>query len=117
MPGTGRALYGIKGWEAAHYEDRRNGQCDGPATVSGKPYELTAETVCPCRVSFVKREDFLRFLNSHPDACIKVAEHLSKKYLGLCREARSLALSDSARQKTAELLVEWWVRDGEASKP
>jgi len=87
------------------------------ATVSGKPYELTAETVCPCRVSFVKREDFLRFLNSHPDACIKVAEHLSKKYLGLCREARSLALSDSARQKIAELLVEWWVRDGEASKP
>ena len=32
------------------------------ATVSGKPYELTAETIDPCQVNFVKREDFLRFL-------------------------------------------------------
>ncbi len=34
------------------------------ATVSGKPYELTAETVDPCQVNFVKREDFLRFLQA-----------------------------------------------------
>lgn len=87
------------------------------ATVSGKPYELTAETMVPCQVNFVKREDFLRFLNSHSDACIKVAEHLSKKYLGLCQEMRSLALSDSASQKLAQLLVEWCLRGGEANKP
>jgi CRP/FNR family transcriptional regulator, cyclic AMP receptor protein len=31
------------------------------ATVSDKPYELTAETVDHCQVNFVKREDFLRF--------------------------------------------------------
>ena len=28
------------------------------ASVSGKPYELTAETVDPCQINFVKREDF-----------------------------------------------------------
>ena len=35
------------------------------ATVSGKPYELTAETMDPCQVNFVGREDFLRFLKEH----------------------------------------------------
>src|ERR1022692_2864163 len=29
------------------------------ATISGKPYEVTAETIDPCQVTFVKREDFL----------------------------------------------------------
>src|SRR5271157_1767570 len=37
------------------------------AAVSGKPYELTAETTVPCQVNFVKREDFLRFLKEHSD--------------------------------------------------
>ena len=35
------------------------------ATVSGKAYELTAETIDPCQVNFVKREDFLHFLKDH----------------------------------------------------
>ena len=40
------------------------------ATVGGKPYELTAETVDPCQVNFVKRDDFLHFLKEHGDACL-----------------------------------------------
>src|SRR6266571_4147604 len=59
------------------------------ATVSGKAYELTAETIDPCQVNFVKREDFLRFLKEHADACFKVAEH-SEKYNNACHEVRSL---------------------------
>ena len=35
------------------------------ATVSGKPYELTAETLQPAQLDFVRREDFLRFLQNH----------------------------------------------------
>src|SRR5437764_12719760 len=62
------------------------------ATVSGKPYELTAETIDPCQVNFVKREDFLRFLKEHGDACFKVAEQLSDKYNTACHEVRSLGL-------------------------
>ena len=30
------------------------------ASVSGKPYELTAETLQPCQLDFIKREDFLQ---------------------------------------------------------
>src|ERR1700758_563349 len=40
------------------------------ATVSGKPYELTAETIDPCQVDFVKREEFLCFLKDNSEACL-----------------------------------------------
>ena len=86
------------------------------ASVSGKPYELTAETIDPCQVNFVKREDFLRFLKQHADACFKVAEQLSEKYSNACHEVRSLGLSHSAGEKLAKLLLEWSSKNGEASK-
>jgi len=86
------------------------------ASVSGKPYELTAETVDPCQVNFVKREDFLRFLRENPDACLRVAEQLSEKYNSACREIRALGLSHSAAEKLAKLLLEWSARNGEAAK-
>ena len=86
------------------------------ATVSGKTYELTAETVDPCQVNFVKREDFLRFLKEHSDACLRVAEQLSEKYNSACREIRSLGLSHSAGEKLAKLLLEWSAKNGEATK-
>lgn len=86
------------------------------ASVSGKPYELTAETIDPCQVNFVKRDDFLRFLKEHPEACFKVAEQLSEKYNTACHEVRSLGLSHSAGEKLAKLLLEWSSRNGEAAK-
>ena len=86
------------------------------ATVSGKPYELTAETIGPCQVNFVKREDFLRFLKEHNDACLRVAEQLSAKYNSACREVRALGLSHSAVEKLAKLLLEWSVKEGEDTK-
>jgi CRP/FNR family transcriptional regulator, cyclic AMP receptor protein len=86
------------------------------ATVSGKPYELTAETIDPCQVNFVKREDFLRFLKNQPDACFKVAEQLSDKYNNACHELRSLGLSHSAGEKLAKLLLEWNSKNDEAAK-
>jgi len=86
------------------------------ATVSGKPYELTAETMAPCQVNFVKREDFLRFLKEHGDACLRVAEQLSVVYNSACHEIRALGLSHSAMQKLAKLVLEWSAKNGEAAK-
>jgi CRP/FNR family transcriptional regulator len=86
------------------------------ATVSGKPYELTSETIDPCQVNFVKREDFLRFLREHADACFRVAEQLSEKYNAACHEIRSLGLSHSAAEKLAKLLLEWISKNGESQK-
>jgi CRP/FNR family transcriptional regulator, cyclic AMP receptor protein len=86
------------------------------ATVSGKPYELAAETIDPCQVNFVKREDFLRFLREHAEACFKVAQQLSEKYNNACHEVRSLGLSHSAGEKLAKLLLEWSSKNGEGAK-
>ncbi|MGZ4123812.1 MAG: Crp/Fnr family transcriptional regulator, partial [Tumebacillaceae bacterium] len=77
------------------------------ATVSGKPYELTAETLEPCQVAFVRREDVLRFFKENPAACFKAVEQLSAKYNAACNELRSLGLSSSVEQKLAKLLLEW----------
>ncbi|MGC2209716.1 MAG: Crp/Fnr family transcriptional regulator [Candidatus Korobacteraceae bacterium] len=86
------------------------------ASVCGKPYELTAETVDPCQITFVKREDFLRFMKENNEACLRVAEQLSKKYETVCRTIRSLAMSHSAAERLGLLLLEWMVKDGEKAK-
>jgi CRP/FNR family transcriptional regulator len=87
------------------------------ATISGKPYEVTAETIDPCQINFVKRDDFLRFLKEDVDACFKVAEQLGEKYHNACKEVRSLGLSHSAAEKLASLLLEWSSKNGAAGKP
>jgi CRP/FNR family transcriptional regulator, cyclic AMP receptor protein len=86
------------------------------ATISGKPYEVTAETIDPCQINFVKREDFLKFLRDDVDACFKVAEQLGEKYHNACKEVRSLGLSHSAVEKLAALLLEWSAKNGENMK-
>ena len=86
------------------------------ATISGTPYELTAETMEPSQVTFIKRDDFLRFLREHTDACFRAAQNLSDRYDVVCREIRSLGLSHSAAEKLAKLLLEWSARGAAAGK-
>ena len=86
------------------------------SSVLGRPHEMTAETLTPCQVNFVKREDFLRFLREHSDACFRVAEQLSEKYNTACHEIRALGLSHSAAEKLAKLLLEWSSKNGESAK-
>ena len=45
------------------------------ATISGKPYDLIAETAEPCQINFVRRDDFLRFLREHSEAGIRVSSN------------------------------------------
>lgn len=82
------------------------------ATVSGLPYEVTAETLSPCQVNFLKREDMLGFLSDNSLACLRVAEHLSRNYHNAYEQVRSLGLSHSAGEKLAKLLLEWCGRNG-----
>jgi len=86
------------------------------ATVSGWPYALTAETMGPCQVNFVKRDDFLRFLRQFPQACFKAVEGLNEKYNAAWQVVRSLGLSHSAEEKLAKLLVEWGSKNNEWDK-
>src|SRR5215470_2829464 len=85
------------------------------ATVSGKPYELTGETLQPCQLDFIRRDDFLRFLQNHVDACLNAAQHLSQNCQSAYEMIRSLGLSHSVSEKMARLLVEW-ASGGEMTK-
>src|SRR5713226_1663612 len=43
------------------------------ATVSGKPYEVTAEMMEPGQANFIERDAFLSFLREHGEAALRVA--------------------------------------------
>ena len=76
------------------------------ACVSGTAYEMSAETAQPCQVNFINRQDFLKFLNRHGDACMKAAEHLSHTCHDAVELIRTLGLSHSAGERLARLLLE-----------
>jgi CRP/FNR family transcriptional regulator len=82
------------------------------ATISDRPYEVTAEMLDGGRVNFVKRDNFLNFLKGHGEACLRVAQHISRDYYAVYDQVRSLALSDSVAEKLAKLLLGWCERDG-----
>ena len=76
------------------------------ANVTGRPYELTAETMQPSQLNFVSREDFLLFLKKHGDACLRAAQHISRDYRDACDVVRSVGLSHSISEKLAKFLLE-----------
>ena len=82
------------------------------AVVSGRPYEVTAETLEPSQVNFIGREDFLRFLSEHPEAALRAAAQLSDNYHAAFAQARLLGLSGTAAGKLARLLLECAARHG-----
>jgi len=77
------------------------------ATILGRPYEVSAETIEPSQLNFIKRDDFMRFLQEHTDACMHTAQQLSEKYQSAQREIRSLGLAQSTSEKVAKLLLDW----------
>jgi len=85
------------------------------AVVSNLPYELTAETVQPCQVVFIKREDFQKFLEEHGSACLQAAQHLSESCHNAYDMIRSIGLSHSASEKLARMLLEL-ASEGETTK-
>jgi CRP/FNR family transcriptional regulator, cyclic AMP receptor protein len=86
------------------------------ATILGKPYEVSAETIEPAQLNFVRRDDFLRLLESHADVCMHVAKQLSEKYQAAQRDLRSLGLSQTTSVKLARLLLEWAGHRGEVTE-
>jgi CRP/FNR family cyclic AMP-dependent transcriptional regulator len=77
-----------------------------PGTISGKPYELTAEALEPIQANFIARKDFLEFLKQRGEAALKVAEMLSEIYHEMTQEVRYLGLSHSAAEKLARFLLD-----------
>lgn len=85
------------------------------ATILGRPYEVSAETIEPAQLNFIKREDFIRFLSSHTEACMHTAQQLSEKYQSAQREIRALGLAQTTSEKLAKLLLDWCGRSGDVT--
>lgn len=77
------------------------------AVLSGKPYEVTAETLHPSQLAFVNREDFLRLMAKHPGIAGGALKQLTQLYKGACQQLRTVGLSASAQEKVARILLEW----------
>src|SRR5208282_1434106 len=77
------------------------------STLSGIPYEVTAETIRPCQVAYIRREEFLRFIAKHPDVYQSVVRQLTSLYQGACNQLRTVGLSSSVPEKLARLLLDW----------
>lgn len=85
------------------------------ATILGTAHEVSAETIEPSQVNFVKGEDFLKLLNTNAEACMHTAQQLSEKYHAAQREIRTLGLAQTTSEKLARLLLDWCERGGEES--
>jgi CRP/FNR family transcriptional regulator len=77
------------------------------STLAGVPYEVTAETICPCQVAYIRREDFLRFMVAHPEVYQGIVRQMTSLYQGACSQLRTVGLSSSAPEKLARLLLDW----------
>jgi CRP/FNR family transcriptional regulator, cyclic AMP receptor protein len=77
-----------------------------PATVTGTPYELTAEVVEPTQANFVTTKDFLNFLREYGDVALRVAQQLGQTYHAAVAEMRAIGLSHSAGEKLARFILD-----------
>jgi CRP/FNR family transcriptional regulator len=82
------------------------------ATISNRPYEVTAEMVEPGQANFIPRDALLQFLREHGEVAVRVAEQLSRNYYTAYEEIRTLGLTTSPAEKFAKLLLSW-VSDAE----
>jgi len=75
------------------------------AVFTGTPYEVTAETMHPSQVAFIRRHDLIQLMNKYPEIYQSAVKQLSGLYRGACEQLRTIGLSSSAPEKVARLLL------------
>jgi CRP/FNR family transcriptional regulator len=80
-------------------------------TLSGQPYEASAEATQPTRIGFIEREQFVGIMRRQGELALHVAMHLGESYCSAIAAVRTLGLSRSARQQLALFLLDWCERN------
>lgn len=75
------------------------------ATITGREHELTAETITHCQLNFIRRDDFLRFLQANQEACFHAAQELSQLHNDTCSGLRLFGLTPNIGARLATLLL------------
>lgn len=76
-------------------------------SITGKKHRCSVETLEPSQLKFVRRDDLVRFLTEHNDACYHAVEKLSQESEQCDEHMRALGLSHSAAEKLAHLILTW----------
>ncbi|MGA3089602.1 MAG: Crp/Fnr family transcriptional regulator [Terriglobales bacterium] len=77
------------------------------ATISNRPYEVTAEMIEPGQANFITRDALLQFMREYGEVALRVAEQLSRNYYTAYEGIRTLGLSNSPSARFAKLLLGW----------
>ncbi|MGO9649256.1 MAG: Crp/Fnr family transcriptional regulator [Terriglobales bacterium] len=77
------------------------------ATISNRPYEVTAEMIEPGQANFITRDALLHFLRENGEVAVRVAEQLSRNYYEAYEGIRTLGLSNTPSERFAKLLLGW----------
>lgn len=85
------------------------------ATISNRPYEVTAEMVEPGQANFIPSDALLQFLHDYGEVALRVAQQLSRNYYSAYDEIRTLGLTNSPGQRLAKLLLGWSAERGDSS--
>jgi CRP/FNR family cyclic AMP-dependent transcriptional regulator len=87
------------------------------ATISNRPYEVTAEMIEPGQANFIDRDALLQFLRQHGEVTLRVAQQLSQNYYVAHEEIRTLGLARTPSAKFAKLLLSWLKKVDGANEP
>ena len=82
------------------------------SAITANPYKSTAETLEPSQVNFIRRDEFMRFMDDHHRAAINAGRQLAQEAETDTDHIRSLVLSHSAAEKLAHLLLQWMADNG-----
>lgn len=95
----------------------RAGEALGLSSVfSGHEYRTTAETLEPCQVKVIRRDDFVRFADNDLDAARRVFRQLGHDCDASNDHVRTIGLSHSAAEKLAHLILTWCDESGRPSE-
>ena len=86
------------------------------ASISGIPYEVSAETLHPSQIAFIRRDDFIRFINRFPEVYQAVIRQLNSQYTHACEQLRTVGLSTTAHEKLARLFLHWSSEEKQTSE-
>lgn len=75
------------------------------AALSGTNYEVTAETVTPCQLNFIGRQDLMDLLQNEGEMGVRSAVWLSREFQSAYRDIHGLVLARSSSGKLARLLL------------
>lgn len=75
------------------------------SALSGTNYDLTAEIVAPATVRFVKRQEFIHFLQTFAEGNQQVIRALTQEYEKALDRLRTLAWLSTATARVAQLLL------------